>query len=76
MCVQARLHADNAGRDLLESLSEGEPLDLLAQNVFPLASKTDQVKDILPDIDADRGKGGYCCFCFGVHLLLLFSKQS
>jgi hypothetical protein len=41
MCAQASFHADNAGRDLLESIGEGEPLDLLAQNDLPLAVKKD-----------------------------------
>ena len=61
MSAEARLEANDAGRNFLEGLNKREPLDLAPESDLPLYIEANEVKDVLADIDADRGKR--CCGC-------------
>ena len=51
--AQARLHADDARRQLLERICESQPLDLPAEGNLAVGAEPDEVKNLLADIDAD-----------------------
>jgi len=50
------LHPGDAPRKLLERRLQGQTFDLLAQDHLVGAIESDQVKRILPNVDADHGK--------------------
>jgi hypothetical protein len=52
MRAQTRLQANDAGRNLLEGLHKREPLDLAAKSDLTVRVEANDVKDVLPDIDA------------------------
>jgi len=54
MRAEACLHADDAARQLLENVNERQTLDLASKNDLPVPIETDDVKNILANIDADR----------------------
>ncbi len=53
MCAQAGLHTDDTRGKLRELLFQRETLDLFVQSHLPIAVKTNDVEDLLADIDAD-----------------------
>jgi hypothetical protein len=71
--TDACFHADDTGRQLLESLDERQPLDLAAERDLAIGSEADDVEDFLADINADRGQ---CRRGRGVHGLLLRVERS
>jgi hypothetical protein len=63
--AQARLHADDAGRQLPERLSKPKAPDLAAEGDLPALAKANDVEDVLADIDADGGQGRDGMLCRG-----------
>jgi hypothetical protein len=52
--AQASFHADDARRHLLERRRETQALDLPSEDNLPVDAKSNQVKDLLADVDADN----------------------
>src|SRR5262249_24578999 len=63
--AEACFHADNAGRQSSECLHERQSLDLATESNLAVSTKTNDVEDLLANVDADRGQG------WGGHGLLL-----
>jgi hypothetical protein len=53
--AEARFHADDAWRQQPEGLNERQSLDLATESNLAVGAKPNDVKDVLADIDADRG---------------------
>ncbi|WP_247511851.1 hypothetical protein, partial [Bradyrhizobium sp. 157] len=56
MGAEARLHADDARRQLFKDRNERQPLDLTTKSNLAVRAKANDVEDVLADIDANRGK--------------------
>ena len=59
MSAQAGFHTDDTTRHLLESRHQRQPLDLLTQNDLPVSIKSNEVKDVLANIDTNYGDLGW-----------------
>src|SRR6187399_2084456 len=73
MGAKAGFHAHDTRGQPPEGLNEGQPLDLAAKSNLAVGAKSNDVEDVLADIDADRGEGCnrvHGCFsgCCGVVL--------
>src|SRR5947199_7093225 len=60
--ARARLHADQAARNIGEIAFELSARDLLLQKDRPALIEADKMEAILADVDADRADGGWCGF--------------
>jgi hypothetical protein len=69
MGAQAGLHADNATWEFLKGAGQGKTLDLLSQDALAIPIETDEMEDVLSNIDANdrerrgvvRGRGCHRC---------------
>jgi hypothetical protein len=52
--IRAGFHTDNARR---QGLNERQSLDLATESNFAIRAKANDVEDVFPDVDADRGQG-------------------
>jgi hypothetical protein len=52
--TQARLHADDAGRQLSEGIGKRQPLQLPAKRDLPVTAISDDVEDLLANINSNR----------------------
>jgi hypothetical protein len=77
MRAEAGFHANDAGRQFLECRHKVQTLDFSAKRNLSIGRKTDDMKNIFADVDANRcqdGRGALC-FCFHGLLLLLLRGQ-
>jgi len=56
MSAQTGFHADDTRGQFLEITDQRQALNLPAQDNLTISIKTNEVKDFLTDIDADRGE--------------------
>jgi hypothetical protein len=56
MIAQTRYHADNDVRQLGELLFDSQAFHFIAKRKLPIEIEADDVKNVLADIDADRGE--------------------
>jgi hypothetical protein len=74
--AQARFHADDAWRQLLEHVGKRPSFDLPTEGNLPVGLETDDVEDVLADIDRRQGLRCVLCLGFDALLLLLFAGTS
>jgi hypothetical protein len=65
--TEASFHAHDAGQECFEGINQRKALDLATERDLACRVEGDEVKDVLADIDADRGK----CGRRAIHELLL-----
>jgi hypothetical protein len=57
MGAQAGFHADDARRQLLEDISETQAPDLPSEGDLPIGAQSDEVKNLLTNVDANDRQG-------------------
>ena len=67
MGAEARLHSDNATREMIERRGQGQPLDLLAQDQLTGSVKPNQMESLFADVDPDHGEFLNASFLLRMH---------
>ncbi len=67
VCAEARLHANDARRELFEGLDQRQSLDLPTKSNSAVSAEPNNVENFLANVDADRGQGRHA----DIHGLLL-----